>query len=135
MRPAAVSCLVLASILGSATISAAAGRAPQARLAKQVEAASRETWTFHPKNGGCPSYPGGKCPSFRLGRVTCEAGPGFSLCLLPYRETSNPYDDRIVWTTRIHVVAENGRWHRTKALAPVCTDRGVYEGCLVVLYT
>jgi hypothetical protein len=134
MRLVASFSLLLAALLLPAGVEAS-GPANEAHLAKQVGAGSRQSWTFHPKNATCSSYIGGKCPTFRLGRVTCEPRRGFSLCSLTYHETSDPYDKGIVWTTRIEVTTANGAWHRTKTLPPACADQGVYEGCLVVLYT
>ena len=134
MRLTAVFPLMLVP-LALAAAARAAGPAGESRLAMQVSAGSRQSWTFHPKNTDCSSYIGGKCPSFRLGRVSCEARHGFSLCSLSYHETSDPYDSGIVWTTRLEVATANGAWHRRKTLPPVCSNDGVYEGCLVVLYT
>lgn len=134
MRPTAVAPLLLAALLLSAA-AGASGSPDESRLAKEVQAGSRHSWTSHPKNASCASYVGQRCPAFRLGGVRCEARRGYSLCSLSYREVSDPYDSGIVWTTRIEVTAANGVWHRRKTLAPSCSDDGVYEGCLVVLYT
>ncbi len=134
MRPTAVVPLLFAALL-LAGFARASGPPSESRLARQVSAGSRQSWTFHPKNGACSGYLGGKCPTFRLGRVRCEARHGFSLCTLTYHETSDPYDSGIVWTARVEVTTANGAWHRRRTLPPVCSNDGVYEGCLVVLYT